>query len=129
MADPVQAVATDLVIPPELLAKFPELLGLIQQSESMNTGERQYWINILPVMTPEQVQSLRDILENERKQLTAIDEKYSKAMQDVGQARAIEEISMEREAKMQQRHTKEAAQKSQEEQATEELLKTIEGQS
>lgn len=66
-----------LVISPEIQEKFGPLLELIKASESMNNEERQYWINILPVMTPEQIKNLEDILENEKKQLAAIDEKYS----------------------------------------------------
>ncbi len=44
----------------------------------MNNEERQYWINILPIMTHEQLKNLEDILTSEKKQLAAIDAKYSK---------------------------------------------------
>ncbi len=71
------AQSATLVISPEIQEKFSALLELIKASESMNNEERQYWINILPVMTPEQIKNLEDILLNEKKQLAAIDEKYS----------------------------------------------------
>ncbi len=70
--------ASGLVIPPDVLEKFGPLVLLVQGSESMNNEERQYWINILPIMTPEQLKNLADILSSEKKQLAAIDEKYSK---------------------------------------------------
>ena len=68
-----QSGATGLKIPDDVRSKFPELIDLIVASESMNDEERQYWINILPIMTPEQTEDLRGILDNERKQLEAID--------------------------------------------------------
>lgn len=43
----------------------------------MNNEERQYWINILPIMTQEQIKNLEEILASEKKQLAAIDKKYS----------------------------------------------------
>ena len=52
----------------------------------MNDEERQYWINILPIMTPDQVKNLFDILDNERKQLAAIDAKYQTEIQKVSQS-------------------------------------------
>ena len=60
------AQSASLVIPDETKKKFPDLIKLILASESMNDEERQYWVNILPVMTPDQISSLRDILETER---------------------------------------------------------------
>ncbi len=76
-ASGAQTTSGGLVISPEIQEKFSPLLELIKASESMNNEERQYWINILPVMTPEQIKNLEDILQNEKKQLAAIDEKYS----------------------------------------------------
>ncbi len=70
--------ATVLVVPPDTELRFAELLALIKGSESMNNEERQYWINILPIMTQEQLKNLEDILSSEKKQLAAIDEKYTK---------------------------------------------------
>ena len=82
MADPQSSTAsqgTGPTIPPETQEKFGALIELIKGSESMNQEERQYWINILPAMTPDQVTNLEQILTNEREQLAAIDAKYAKA--------------------------------------------------
>ena len=70
--------ASGLTVPPDVQEKFGPLIELIKGSESMNDEERQYWVNILPIMTPEQLKNLEDILVNEKRQLAAIDAKYSK---------------------------------------------------
>lgn len=43
----------------------------------MNLEERQYWVSILPIMTPEQIKNLEEILVHEKEQLAAIDAKYA----------------------------------------------------
>lgn len=73
--------ASQLRIPAATQKQFGELITLILGSESMNDEERQYWVNILPAMTPAQQQSLRDILVRERQQLQAIDSRYKKTVQ------------------------------------------------
>src|SRR3990167_7643617 len=95
MTDPVPTPAsgnppaTALVIPPEIQAKFGAMLTLIQGSESMNNEERQYWINILPIMTPEQLKNLEEILASEKKQLAAIDAKYKKEAASISDANVV----------------------------------------
>ena len=117
---------TGLQISEELRKKYPDLVELIQRSESMNDEERQYWVNILPVMTPEQVQNLRDILENERKQLAAIDAKYQTEVDKLGQAEVARQTGEERRAQRLERTGKETAHKHEEDKATEDILKQIE---
>lgn len=116
----------DIAVPDNVKQQFPELVALVLGSESMNDEERQYWINILPIMTPEQIENLRDILESEKKQLAAIDEKYAGAV-DVDSAReevlkTEEEIRKRREERAEQEMTAEQA----EEKQTEDLLAKIE---
>ncbi len=55
-----------------------ELIALILLAESMNDGERQYWFNLTEVMSPEQIEKLRDILRRERTKLAEIDAKYAR---------------------------------------------------
>jgi len=113
-----------LRIPPELTQKFPDVIELIQKSESMNDEERQYWIDIMPIMTPEQLQQLRGILQNERDQLAAIDAKYATEIAKIGeQQKPIEQMGEAMKQKKQERSTQEQAARSQEEQAAEDLLK------
>lgn len=99
-----QTSGSALVITPDVQEKFVDLLKLIVDSESMNNEERQYWINILPVMTPEQIKNLEEILTNEKKQLAAIDAKYTANAQPVAQAgRKVEDIDAERKRKREER--------------------------
>jgi len=115
-----------IVVPDEIRAKFPELIELIISSESMNDEERQYWINILPVMTPEQITNLEKILDNEKTQLAAIDEKYKKEMEKVGgNAVNIEEIGRERREKRESRKSVEGDHEVGEEEKEAEILMAI----
>ena len=117
---------TALVIPPETLAKFPEILALIQGSESMNDEERQYWINILPIMTPEQVANLKQILDNEKSQLAAIDKKYSKEISALGQEDLLRRADEERRSRRETLYSAERKEEEAEDVKTEDLLKKIE---
>lgn len=114
-----------LVISDELKAQYPELIDLIVRSESMNDEERQYWINIMPIMTPEQVKNLNDILANERKQLAAIDQKYEQEIKQVGQEEYLKQVSQERKARLEERSVAEQQTKATEDTATEDILKQI----
>ena len=116
-----------LTVPAALQTQHADLLDLIARSESMNDEERQYWVNILPIMTPEQIQNLRDILTNERKQLAAIDAKYAGNAQAVAQQRDLKDVEEERRQRSEKRTTAEASTKSVEEQEEDDLLKKIQG--
>ncbi len=103
MADQAQPPATTLVIPPDVQEKFGALIELVKGSESMNNEERQYWINILPIMTPEQIKNLEDILASEKKQLAAIDAKYSKEGVKPNDPTAIADIEKKMKNRKQER--------------------------
>ncbi|MEK7563790.1 MAG: hypothetical protein AAB544_05380 [Patescibacteria group bacterium] len=125
---PNPSSASALVIPPETQTKFPEILTLIQGSESMNDEERQYWINILPIMTPEQVANLKQILNNEKSQLAAIDQKYSKEISALGQEDLLRRADEERRTRREKLHSAERQEEEAEEVKTENLLKKIEAE-
>ena len=113
---PASQANSSLVAPEELRAQYPDLIQLILGSESMNDEERQYWVNILPIMTPEQIQNLRDILENEKQQLAQIDAKYSKEIEQIGQEQFLKQVSEARQKKHFQREQAEETEKTQEDQ-------------
>ncbi len=115
---------TTVIIAPDLEERFPDLIDLIMKSESMNNGERQYWIDILPVMSTEQITQLREILQNEREQLAAIDAKYAKEIQAVGTA-SIEETEENRQRKRQDLSLKETALRTEEEKEAEDILQQV----
>ncbi|MDD4318817.1 MAG: hypothetical protein PHW10_00610 [Candidatus Peribacteraceae bacterium] len=123
---PAPAKGQGLSVPADVAKTFGPLVALIGESESMNDEERQYWINILPVMTPDQVRNLQDILENERKQLRAIDEKYAKELENVQDTEFLRTAEQERQKKRETRTAAESTHKREEEQKTEDLLRQIE---
>jgi hypothetical protein len=124
-----QTPATNgLTVPPEVQQKYGDLITLIRASESMNDEERQYWVNILPVMTPDQVQNLRDILDNEKKQLAAIDQKYQTELGKLGDKEAVKQTDDERRARREKRSSTEATARKDETSAADDILKQIEGQ-
>ena len=131
MTDPATTgqnpATTTLVIPPGIQQQFGDIIELVTHSESMNDEERQYWINILPIMTPEQLQNLRDILSSERQQLAAIDAQYSKAVDTLGQQEFTKQVTVERQKRSEERTKAEGVTKSEEDAKTEELLKNMEG--
>jgi hypothetical protein len=132
MADPppgAQVQGGGIVVPDELRQKFPDLIELILASESMNDEERQYWINILPIMTPEQVENLRGILVNEREQLAAIDRKYSKEVQQLGQKQFLAHTEEERRKRRLERESKETEAGKEEKEHAEDVLRQINEQS
>jgi len=49
--------------------KYPELVLLIKNTESMDNSEKQYWFDLLPSMADNQIDRLFDILETERVKL------------------------------------------------------------
>lgn len=117
-----------VTVPDDIRAKFPDLVDLILQSESMNDEERQYWINILPVITQEQIQSLRDILENEKRQLAAIDKKYAQEIEKIGQDEFLKKTDADRKSKSDSRAAQEESFEREDEVQTENILKKIEGE-
>lgn len=117
--------ASSVTVSDELHKQFPELIALILGSESMNDEERQYWINILPAMTPEQRKNLQDILQNEKDQLAAIDEKYTKEVGQAGNARAVEEAETDRKKKREKRGEAEGQMEEEEKRKEQEILKAI----
>lgn len=78
------ASESDFTIPPEVKQKYPDLVPLILESASMNKSERQYWFSIIPVMTMDQINRLREILTTEKTKLKAIDKKYERQLREAG---------------------------------------------
>ena len=115
-----------LNIPPETDAKFHELIGMIQESSSMDNDERQYWIDVLPIMTDDQITNLRGILENEKKQLADAASAYSQGME-----KAVKNVANEFDEKAylekkRARQAVEAKQEAAEIESEENILKSLE---
>ncbi len=115
-----------VIVPPELQEKQPELVELILKSESMNYEERQYWIDILPVMTADQINQLRQILHNERTQLAAIDAKYAEKNATDATSAADTKTQEERKQRRTERAAAEHDARNTEEENAEAILKGME---
>lgn len=112
------------IIPALVREKFPDLVKLIYETESMNQEEREYWLQILPIMSEEQIVKFRDILVNEKNQLQKLDQDYENEMTKI--ANSKKEINEEEiKQKMQQIKASETASESQEKGKEEELLKNL----
>lgn len=130
MADDTQQAQTgngtsNVHVPADIARTHPALIDLIIHSESMNDEERQYWIDILPAMAPEQIEQLMDILKNERDQLAAIDAKYEKEIDNVGQQASIQHMENERRSKQAQLKSQEETIREEEEEKADQILKDI----
>ena len=68
------------VVPDLVKQKFPDLPDLLNKTESMNDEERDYWYQIMPIMTEDQLKKLLDILMNEKTQLKSLDKQYETAL-------------------------------------------------
>ena len=122
---PKDPTSTGLTIPEETKKKFPELIPLILNSESMNDEERQYWINILPIMTPEQLQNLMEILQNEKKQLEEIDKKYAGSLSKTEQREMIAQTDEKRRQRREEQQKSQKSLEEQDKQKTEAILQQI----
>ena len=74
----------------EIQVKYPELVELILGSESIDNNEKQYWFDILPSMTDEQVDRLFNILMTERRQLEELNMKYQEEIKTLNEKHLIE---------------------------------------
>ncbi len=116
-----------LNIPDETRAQFPELIAMVEKSPSMNDEERQYWVDVLPIMTEDQIGNLRDILGNEKHQIDTANQTYAKG---VGEATTKVKIAFDEAAYKAKKDALKQAEKAHEtEEKTEEeaALKEIEG--
>lgn len=72
--------ATQLKISDDTVKKFSDIIELIKKSQSMNDEERQYWIDVLPIMTEDQLSNLKNILNNEKKQIEEAESEYKEGI-------------------------------------------------
>lgn len=88
----------------------------------MNDDERRYWIDILPLMTDEQVQKLEGILTREKDQLATIDQQYAEATGESSAKKGVDEIGAERKEKNEKRAANESENLAADSQAADNLL-------
>ncbi len=112
-------------VPASVTEKFPDLIQLIKETESMNDSERDYWFQILPIMTEDQIKKFRDILLNEKTQLQKLDKEYDQEMKKLNEKHLIEWKEFETKEKRKALTTAESASKTEEKAQEEDLLKRL----
>ncbi len=113
-------------VPLETEQKHGEIVKMVLASESMDDAERQYWIDILPIMTQDQLQQLQSILTQEHDQLAAIDAKYAQGSSEpTAPLRSTEEIEADRKKRANERSSKEIEAESAEHHEEEEILRKV----
>ena len=80
----------DFTIPDNIQSEYPELIKLILATDSMDDNERQYWFDILPSMTNEQIDRLYDILDTEKRKLDNLEKKYQDEIKNLNEKHLIE---------------------------------------
>jgi len=116
------------IIPSLVREKFPDLIKLVYETESMNDEEREYWLQILPIMGEEQIVKFRNILVTEKEQLNELDQEYETEMSRLGgkPVKDIDELKLkEKMAEIEQAETKNEAEEEAEEN---ELLKKLDAE-
>ena len=79
----------------EIQVKYPDLVELILGSESIDNNEKQYWFDILPSMTDEQIDRLFNILMTERRQLEELNVKYQEEIKTLNEKHLIQWQSLQ----------------------------------
>lgn len=74
----------------EIQAEYPELIKLVLNTKSMDDQERQYWFDILPSMSNEQIDRLYDILDTEKKKLEQLEASYQKEIKSLNEKHLVE---------------------------------------
>lgn len=124
MAQIVQGKTTFTVLD-EIQAQYPELIKLILATESMDDNERQYWFDILPSMSDEQIDRLFNILDTERKQLQELDQKYQEEIKKLNDKQLIEWQQIQSKHAKEKIATEESKDKKQSDQQADEVLNML----
>ena len=122
----IKDVEAKYIVPRLIRDNFPDLVKLIYETESMNQEEREYWLQIMPIMSEDQIVKFRDILVNEKEQLAKLDSEYEQEMARLNKnkPKPIDEAKMK--AKMETIAKEEEAHEETETSKEAELLKALE---
>lgn len=74
----------------EIQMRFPELVDLIIMSESIDNNQKQYWLDILPSMTNEQIDRLFNILMTERQEIERLDLQFEQDIKALNEKHQIQ---------------------------------------
>jgi len=112
-------------IPALVTENYPKIIPLIIQTESMDDEEREYWFQMIPIMTRDQIKKLEDILNNEREQLAKLDSEYEAELKKIDEKHMLEWREFEMKQKKEEIEQKENITEEEEQKTEEELLKKL----
>lgn len=118
--------ATQSRIPEPIRKKYPTLEALILETESMTVEEREYWFQIMPIMTDEQIQKLLTILVHEKEQLAKLDKEYEAELAKLNEKHLLEWKEEEAKAARVERKKQEVQHEKEEQEAEAKLLQQLE---
>lgn len=128
-ADPnaaLQEKMAKFAIPDKMKNQYPELLKLVLETESMTDDERQYWFQIMPVMSEQQLKKFQGILETEKRQLAKLDQEYETQLKKLNDRHVIEWKEFESREKRREIEQAEKQAEKEEKKAEEDLLEQLE---
>lgn len=110
----------------EFLSSDTELIVLILDSKSLETDEdKQNWLNLLPLMTEDQIYKLKEILLKEKQKLDEISEKYDEKRKNIRQKYLLRWQKLWYVEKVKELKEKETQMQEKDEQEAEELLNNL----
>ncbi len=119
-------VAQQYTIPDAFLQNSSDLIILILNSKSLDSkDEKQSRFNLLPLMTKEQIDKLRDILVREKQKLAEIEQKYEQKKADLQDKYTKKRAEGDYKDKMLQIHQEEAVNQKEDNQEADKLLTEI----
>ncbi len=113
-------------IPAVVLEKYGDLVELIKKTESMSDEEREYWFQILPIMTADQVNRLKTILQEEANQLSKLDTQYQDELTKLNKKHLEEWNVFQKKQEREALQAQEASHEAAEAKAEEDVLKKLE---
>jgi hypothetical protein len=86
----IKDAGSKFFIDPTMETKYPQLIALIKETESMDDNEKQYWLDVGPQMTDEQIDRLFTILDQERLALLELEKKYQDRIMQLNRTHLLE---------------------------------------
>ena len=113
--------ALQAAVPAIVAARYPEVVQMLFETPSLTFQEKKYWFQLLPLMTLEQVQKLKEILVTERQRFIEINQKFSTTKAPSTNPLQQQKIKATQEKIQQQEQVNEKGEKREEEELLNQL--------
>ena len=81
--DYIKLAEEQYIVPALIRENYPNLIKMIFETKSMDQEEREYWLQIMPIMSEDQVTKLLEIMTNEKQQLDEIGKNENNSLADL----------------------------------------------